>query len=784
MSRAVRRRFVLWLVTMGLLLAVFAALVLPRLRIETDILALLPEAAADAAGNAAIDHFSQSLSARMVLLVGAEGLPAARAAAQAYARVLRDSGAFASVALEQQAFGPEALRLYDEHRAYLLSRRQLQVLETDGAERLRNEALRAAFTPAGWMRLVSYGTDPLGLANDYFMQQLPAMGAAQLDGRWLTVADGRRNYIVINVVLAGSPFATAVQEAAGGALQRAAAEAGRAAAPAVVDVVSSGSMPHAAAARERATAEMSLFGTIETVLVAALLIAVFGAVRPLALGALTTALAFVAGLCAVHFAFGTVHVLTLVFGSSLIGGVIDYSIHFFADRFRVGEGWTTEDALAHVGGAIVLGLVTTLLAYVVLLVVPFPGLRQIALFCVAGLLTGCFTVLMAYPVLYRPSRRAVSWGPAIGSWLARVFLGWRWSRWRVALCLLLVVGAVLGIVRIRLQDDVRALQSSPPALVRAEQRVTGLLQTGIESRFVLVQAANEQELLARESRLTRGLDGLKAAGQLASYTAISSAVPPLAEQQRIHALLQSQVLSADGALPSVLRQLGYSAADADARARAWPERSTPLAVEQWLASPSSSSLRDLWLGERGGRFASIVSLAGLHDLPALRTAVAAAPGARLVDRVQSVSDVLRAYRQEMSWMLLIIYALAIGFLTLRHGWREALLLVLPSALASAMTLGLFGWFGVPVNLFTLLALWLVLGLGVDYGIFLRHGRSALPTAVLSVTLSACTTLLAFGMLAFSATPFIHSIGLTLLSAICLSWLSALLLCLTLGEAHD
>jgi predicted exporter len=94
-------------------------------------------------------------------------------------------------------------------------------------------------------------------------------------------------------------------------------------------------------------------------------------------------------------------------------------------------------------------------------------------------------------------------------------------------------------------------------------------------------------------------------------------------------------------------------------------------------------------------------------------------------------------------------------------------------------LGLFGWLGVPVNLFTLLALWLVLGLGVDYGIFLRHGHTAMPTAVLSVTLSASTTLLAFGLLAFSATPFIRSIGLTLLYSITLSWLFAMLSCLTL-----
>jgi predicted exporter len=148
----------------------------------------------------------------------------------------------------------------------------------------------------------------------------------------------------------------------------------------------------------------------------------------------------------------------------------------------------------------------------------------------------------------------------------------------------------------------------------------------------------------------------------------------------------------------------------------------------------------------------------------------------LIDRIAAISQVLHTYRVAIGWLLVVVYLIAGVVLSRRFGWREVPSLLLPSAAASLVTLGLFGWFGVPVNLFTLLALWLVLGLGVDYGIFLRHGRTALGTAVLSVTLSALTTLLAFGLLAFSATPFIRSIGLTLLISITLSWLYAMLSC--------
>ncbi len=782
-ASGIRLRFRLWLVLTLAMLAVFAVRVLPQLKIETDILALLPSEQSDEATNAAVDRFSSALAGKVVLLIGAPDAEQARLAARAFTQQLHQSRVFAQVSLEQDGMSEALLALYQPHRAHLLSQRHLDLLQSGQQSVLQHEALRAAFTPTGLMRAVNFADDPLGLANDYFMQQLPPTGAAQLDGKVLVVPTEQQTYVLLTAELNGSPFATQVQEAATAALSTARTAAEQAIAPVKIDVVMSGTMQHAKAARERATAELSTFGAIETVLVMVLLIAVFSALRPLGLGALTMALAFVAGLCVTHFVFGAVHVLALVFGSSLIGGVIDYSIHFFADRFRGDPQWTPASAVAHVGGAILLGFCTTVLGYVVLLVVPFPGLRQIALFCVAGLTMGCFTVLCAYPVLYTVPAHSAAWGPALGRWLTRQFKP-GWNKMCVAIALLLVMAALLGLFKVNLQDDVRALQSSPPELIAAEKRVADLLQSGIESRYFLVQGADAQAVLQAELQLSRQLDDMKAAGRLKAYTAVSRAVPSLTQQEQAHRLMITQVTNEQGVLPGLLRQLGFSPADAATRSQAFAAGSTPLQVQEWLASEASRPYRDLWLGrlhEDGGNYASIVTLAGVQDVAALRAAAQSVSGVRLIDRVQSVSDVLRSYREAISWLLCVVYVIAIGLLSFHYGWREAPLLLLPSALASGVTLGLFGWLGIPVNLFTLLALWLVLGLGVDYGIFLRHGRTALPTAVLSVSLSATTTLLAFGMLAFSATPFIRSIGLTLLCAISLSWLFAMLSCLTLQK---
>ena len=261
---------------------------------------------------------------------------------------------------------------------------------------------------------------------------------------------------------------------------------------------------------------------------------------------MTLALAITAAYTVVHFVFGEVHILALVFGSSLIGSVIDYSIHFFADRFRDPEHWTPASAVPHVGPAILLGLTTTLVGYLVLAAVPFPGLEQIAVFCMTGLIVGCGCVLCLYPVLARARGKLPKFGPrrrAVRS--IACCAAWRWTRVEVDRA----GGAGRGdCVRssraCRIQDDVKALQQSPAQLVSEEQRVREVLGSGVETRFFLVSGDSAQAVLETEERLTRALDALVRAGAIASYQAVGTGVPSLALQRRNHELLAEQRLRA------------------------------------------------------------------------------------------------------------------------------------------------------------------------------------------------------------------------------------------------
>ncbi|MFT3761463.1 MAG: hypothetical protein QM761_02400 [Pseudoxanthomonas sp.] len=106
----------------------------------------------------------------------------------------------------------------------------------------------------------------------------------------------------------------------------------------------------------------------------------------------------------------------------------------------------------------------------------------------------------------------------------------------------------------------------------------------------------------------------------------------------------------------------------------------------------------------------------------------------------------------------------------RNAWR----ILLPTVIAGALAMAVLGWIGLPLQLFNVLALLLLLGVGIDYGIFLlEHGDDAGggdARAWMAVCVGAASTWLSFGLLGLSATPALRAFGLTLLLGIGAVWL--------------
>jgi predicted exporter len=166
----------------------------------------------------------------------------------------------------------------------------------------------------------------------------------------------------------------------------------------------------------------------------------------------------------------------------------------------------------------------------------------------------------------------------------------------------------------------------------------------------------------------------------------------------------------------------------------------------------------------------VVLLDGNTDADGVRAAVESVAGVRYVDQVADISSVLGEYRRIASWLMLVVIGVMLACLLVFYRSGAAVRTALPAATGLALMLATLGFLHEPVNLFHVLSLLLVLGLGVDYAIILREGRS--QQAVLAVFLSMTTTLISFGLLGFSSVPFVRSIGITVALGVAFTFLIA------------
>jgi predicted exporter len=761
------------------LLAAFVLDVLPHLRLETNLLSLLPSTAENRVQIDAVKRFADRSSRELVFLVGTGERERLRDAGLAFSNALARSGAFARVDFIVDDRYVKAARDERTSRANLISARHREQLERGDNLALERDALRAAYTPLGFTRAFGVSDDPLGLESEAFAEELPGAGRARLEGDILVVRDGAKFWTLVRMTVAGDPYRTETHADVMAALAQARAAAAQIVADATVD--GSGVVLHAAAAASKAQKEVATFGTIDLLAVVLIIVLVFRRLRPLIVTLLTIGVATCAAMTACHYAFGEVHILTLTFGTSLIGVSVDYALHYFVNEMPA-EG---DPAQPHdIVPALILGCTTTVAGYLTFLIAPIPGLRQIALFSAVGLTTACAVVILLYPralmtlsLVFRKLRLERASAPRqVPRWVARLAAARvealipRSVRWVIAP--LVVAAVAVGLWRLEARDDVRSLQRPPPELVAAERRVRGLLGVGFETRFVLVTGATPEIVAQRLEALDPVLRSLVSEKELAGYLSPSPSLVSLARQRRDRGLLEKHVYGTGGSLDRVMGQLGFTADAIEARRTAFAEtRGRWLTPAAWLASPLSAPVRHLWLGALGSEHAAVVMLDRISATDAVRSGLEALPGVQLVDQVADISHVLGEYRRIAGWLMLVVVTVMLACLLVFYRSGIAVRTAIPAAAGLALTLATLGLVGEPVNLLHVLSLLLVLGLGVDYAIILREGRNL--QAVLAVFLSMTTTLISFGLLGFSSVPFVRSIGITVALGVAFTFVIAL-----------
>ena len=702
-------------------------------------------------------------AAASVILIGLDGAAPAELAriSQAMDRALAASGQFDIVSNGQQGLSESDEAYLFAHR-YLLAPPQdfsTPALHADFESLLRQ--LQSSMAPLASQLGVA---DPTGAVQALMAGWIGASRMRLLDGVWF--AGNRDRALILAKTRAGGMDVTAQDQVA-----TAIADAFAAAQPAGATYVAAGPAVFARDAARSIRADVELLSSLSAALVALLLLWRFRSLMVVVAIAVPILLSLAAAALAVQFVFGFVHGIALGFGMTMLGVTVDYPVLLIGHRK---QGEAAGGTLRRIGQAFALAVITASLGVTGMALSGFPGLSQLGVFSVVGILTAALATRFILPRLIV----AADLAPVAAGDPVRLLRLEGLRRWRLA-GLLPVLAAALFLAVIggpRWETDLDNLSPVPAASRALDQQLRQEIGAPDVGQVAVIHGADPEAVLSREEALRPLVATLQRRGTITGAQDAADLLPSAAVQRARRAALPSDL---PARVAAAAAGLGFTAdafqpfLAAIAATRAMP----PVTLAD-LSAPAIRARLDPLIFPRDGLWYGLLAFQGVRDPAALAAAFAGQPDTVFVDSRAETNQLVGGYTAQ-AWRWLGASALA-ALVALLIGLRDpARVLRIAGAIAATLlvTVALLTAAGVRLSLLHIVAVQFVAGVGLDYALFFaRRQLDEEERARTLRTLATCNamTLLTFGLLTVCRTPLLRDIGVTVATGALLAIIFAFL----------
>lgn len=799
----------IWLCFHGLILSAFivSLLISPKISFGTSLFEILPPSSSLHEVQKADNALGSKTGRAVTILAKADSFEKAKLAAEKlYSNYVDGQGCvnpdfFDSLSLYVDSSAvAEITKWLHENRFSLIDEKGRELLESGAASEIAEEALSSVYGAFSISDLANLEEDPF-LLSERNLHKLLEGGVAtstnmSLRDEVLFCEKDGEFYVLIRGTVSekGSALASKknvvkiIYDVADRILREAKTDGVRDSGG--IDFIFSGVPFHSFESSSSAQAQISVISTVALLLIVVVFLYIFRSIVPALVSALAVVFSCGIGFVSVLLFFRGIHVLTFVFGTTLIGTCLDYSIHYFVNWKANPDCDSGSGVRKHILRGISLGFASTEICFGALFFAPFPLLKQVSVFLFTGLATAYLSVVALYPMLKMPKKRELSilhWGSrwaklnesdegySMGAGQRDDGLGKRAIGVPRALVravpVLLVIMSLVGIVAnyrsLKIKNNIQELYSMSKKMLQNEISSAKVLNTGASGWYFIVKADSEENLLQKNEELSEILDSAIEDKKLGSYLSVVQFIPSEKVQKESYE-------SAKNLLPLAREQyeaLGFGESNFASR---YEENYRSL--ENHFVHPTDSNLpvtiRDaianLWIGEIDGTFYSCVM--PLHALPEeeqfFREYAGSHEGIFFVNKVKDISAQLDILSRSMLKMLALAFVLVIAILCFCYKARLVLKIAFVPLLVTLVTTAVLLLCKIHLSFFPITALVLVFGLGLDYIIYAveageNNKKENSPNLTsFAIFLSFLTTALSFGALAISTFPPVHFLGLT------------------------
>ena len=473
----------------------------------------------------------------------------------------------------------------------------------------------------------------------------------------------------------------------------------------------------------------------------------------------------------VNLVFGRISALALGFGIVLLGIAVDFSVHIYLALRRQED--PTALVLAGLRQPLLLATLTTSGVFTVLFFSHVASHRQMALLALVGVVLAVCLSWLIIPLI-RPCHQSSTFP----GWILHPHARKGWLI--LFVWLLLLVAGAMSWPRLHYNGDMRVLDVSDSAVMADEAHFHRTWGAPGDQAFVV---ASDPSLALALDRNSAVYDFLQSHG-VQRVQSLAPLLPgPIVQQSHIEAWQQFWAQR-----PDFQSRFAMSAERQGFNARGfqpfydWLQQPvSPFNADNLLDGPlaelSRTLIRSPITGGDGldsnflvvsnvtmekGFYDSLLQFAALHD------------GVHLLTNQKWRQQVEQLLRQDIMTLSLaagVIIVLIVGFALRRVRLVLGALAPVGSALAAMALYSMVS--NGELNMMHLLMGIMVIGLSVDYGIFIVC-RGTETAAMQAITICACSSLIGFGVLAFATHPALQALGITVLVGIGAAWPTALL----------
>ena len=558
---------------------------------------------------------------------------------------------------------------------------------------------------------------------------------------------------------------------------------------------------YAIAVSDEATTKRDIQVTVLTSFVGVMILFAlsFRTARILLFVAIPLAVSLIWTLGFASLAFHRINLLACIFSCVLIGLGIDFAIHminrfFGPDKEGLGVANRLERTFQETGAGILVGGITTAVAFYSIAVSDFRGFKELGLLTGTGILLCLLAMIFVLPSLLVYFSKATQ----LRSKVSVAGFGLRPLLVSVGRCpklfffVTLLVIVLLGVLgrEVAFDDNLRNFRPADDHVFRLQEKVGAWLGGSTAEVLLVSQGPSEAGVLETNARIYEALAELRESGRVAGLRSISLFFLPPSQQRKTIQFIRNHP---DHFNMTRIRDTFYEALEENGFQRAVMYEAYLNSLgkalqtrEPFLPSHFQGTGLDRFLKpflfRRGESFKAVNYIAPPQDLwsqsdtSRFRDIIVGKLEERGVgsDRYQLtgpnvLTSDLKALiiRNLKSSLWLASLGIVLVLLIYYRNLQSVVLSILPLLLGLTALFGLMVLFGLDLNYFNLIVLPMIAGIGIDDGVhltntFRRVGRGEILEGLAhtgrAVVLTSLTTLVGFGSIALSHYPGLQSMG--------------------------